>query len=80
MTGMPRATRDTCVCLSDGVPSSECPAGAVEADAYLFISDHIVLLKSTHRLPVELPFVRLEPLSGKLFDFRCKERINAAAV
>lgn len=68
-TGRPRVAADTCVCLSERVPGSQCSAGAGEAGAYLCISDHIVRLISTHRLPVEPLFVRLEPLSRKLFDF-----------
>lgn len=51
------------------VLSSKSQAGAAEANAYLFISKHIVPLISTHRLPGELLFVRREPLSRKLFDF-----------
>lgn len=59
VTGRPHAAPDARLCLPARVPSSECQAVAVEANAYLFISEHIVPLISTHRLPVELLFMRL---------------------
>lgn len=59
MTGRPRATPDARLCLAARVPSSECQAGTVQANAYLFISEHIVPLICTLRLPVQLLFLRL---------------------
>lgn len=43
--------------FSEGALSSECQPAAEEANAYLFISYHVVLQISTHRLPVEWPLV-----------------------